>query len=216
MRTDAKTGMADGARVRDGTRTRERIGAEALALFAEKGVDGTSVRDIAQAVGVAEGALYRHFRSKDEIAREIFLTHYAALAQDVLTLGRAAEPLPDRIGALVRRFTTLFDENPALFAFLLINQHRHLGTVPAAPEANPVAALSLVLAEAMAGGEIGQRDPELLAALALGLVVQPAVFRIYGRLDGPLGALAAVITEAALAVLQAGPAGAASGPPPPA
>jgi AcrR family transcriptional regulator len=206
-RTRAPSGprATHGGRTRDGTRTRERICAEALALFAAKGVDGTSVRDIAQAVGVAEGALYRHFRSKDDIAREIFLTHYAALAQDVLALGRSAEPVAERIGALVRRFTTLFDESPALFAFLLVNQHRHLGTVPAAPEANPVAAIGLVLAEAMARGEIGDGDPTLLAAMALGLVVQPAVFRIYGRLQGPLGALAPMITDAALAVVRAGP-----------
>lgn len=199
--------------MRDGSRTRERIGAEALALFAEKGVDGTSVRDIAQAVGVAEGALYRHFRSKDEIAREIFLTHYAALAQDVLALGRTQEPFPARIGALVRRFTGLFDESPALFAFLLVNQHRHLGTVPAEPEANPVAAIGLILSEAMERGEIAPGHPALLAAMALGLVVQPAVFRIYGRLQGPLDALAPAITEAALAVLRVAPGPGGSRPP---
>jgi AcrR family transcriptional regulator len=194
--------------MRRGSQTRERIVTEALALFAERGVDGTSVRDIAQAVGVAEGALYRHFRSKDEIAREIFTTRYSALAGDVLALGRSGQPIADRIAALVRRFTDLFDDDPALFAFLLINQHRHLGTVPAAPEANPVAALGLVLSEAMARGEIAAGDPVLLSAMALGLVVQPAVFRIYGRLEGPMAEAAPAIIAAAQAVLRPAPASA--------
>jgi AcrR family transcriptional regulator len=44
-------------------KTREDILSAALDLFAEQGFAGTSVRQIAQAVGVAESALYYHFRS---------------------------------------------------------------------------------------------------------------------------------------------------------
>ena len=59
--------------MRDGTRTRARIETEALRLFATKGIDATSVRDIAGAVGVAEGALYRHFPGKGTLSRTLFL-----------------------------------------------------------------------------------------------------------------------------------------------
>jgi AcrR family transcriptional regulator len=191
--------------MRDGARTRDRILTESLALFAQRGIDGASVRDIAQAVGVAEGALYRHFRSKDEIAREIFLDNYAALAADVLAIAARPEPFEQRLAGLVARFARLFDENQALFAFLLINQHRHLGEVDTAPDRNPVAAVSAVLAQAMERGEIARGDPDLAAAMALGLVVQPAVFHLYGRLSGPLADRVPAIARAALAVL-AGPA----------
>ena len=189
--------------MRDGARTRERILSESLLLFAERGVDGTSVRDIAHAVGVAEGALYRHFRSKDEIARALFVDRYGALAREVLAIAHAEADFADRLGALVARFTMLFDTEPSLFAFLLINQHRHLGTVPAAADENPVAALREVFATAMARGELPAGDPDLAAAMALGLVVQPAVFHLYGRISGPLAARAPTITAAALAGLQA-------------
>lgn len=47
--------------------TRAEILAAALDLFAEKGFHGTSVRDIARAVGVRESALYNHFENKDAI-----------------------------------------------------------------------------------------------------------------------------------------------------
>ncbi|WP_460448075.1 TetR/AcrR family transcriptional regulator [Alsobacter sp. SYSU BS001988] len=188
--------------MRDGAKTRERICAEALALFARKGVDGSTVRDIAQAVGVSEGALYRHFRSKEDIAREIFATRYAALARDVLEIGMSRDGLEARIGALARRFTGLFDEEPALFAFLLVNQHQHLGEVSGAAAENPVEALRAVFAEAMARREIAPGDADLLAAMALGLVVQPAVFRIYGRLTGSLGQHAPQITRALMATLR--------------
>jgi AcrR family transcriptional regulator len=41
-------------------------------LFAEKGYDRTSIRDIAKAVGITESAVYRHYESKDAILEAIF------------------------------------------------------------------------------------------------------------------------------------------------
>lgn len=43
----------------------------AAALFAQRGVAGTSVREIADTVGILSGSLYHHFASKDEIVDEI-------------------------------------------------------------------------------------------------------------------------------------------------
>lgn len=40
----------------------------ALELFAAKGFDGTSTREIAQAAGVAEGLIFHHFDSKESLA----------------------------------------------------------------------------------------------------------------------------------------------------
>jgi AcrR family transcriptional regulator len=49
--------------------TRERILDAALALFVERGFDGTTISDIERAVGLAAGtgSFYRHFRSKDDV-----------------------------------------------------------------------------------------------------------------------------------------------------
>ncbi len=57
--------------------TREKILCTALRLFAEKGYEAVSVRDIAEALGVTKGALYRHYRSK----RDIFDSILARMAQ---------------------------------------------------------------------------------------------------------------------------------------
>jgi AcrR family transcriptional regulator len=193
--------------MRDGSRTRARIQTEAVKLFAQKGIDATSVRDIAQAAGVAEGALYRHYPSKDALARDVFLDHYAALAVDVLAIGIGEAPLELRVAALVQHFVTLFDENQALFTFILVDQHRHLRDVPAAPEANVVEAVKLIFVRAMEAGEIPTGDAELITALTLGAVVQPATFRLYGRLGGrlgePLSAHVSAITRAVLAIAGA-------------
>lgn len=51
--------------------TRERILQTALALFAEKGYAGTSMSDIAGALGLSKAALYRHYESKQAILDRI-------------------------------------------------------------------------------------------------------------------------------------------------
>jgi AcrR family transcriptional regulator len=47
--------------------TRQRILDVALDLFTEQGFDGTSLRQIAEQLGVTKAALYYHFESKDDI-----------------------------------------------------------------------------------------------------------------------------------------------------
>ncbi len=47
--------------------TKEIILFESLKLFADKGYDGVTVRDIAAEVGIKQSSLYKHFSSKQEI-----------------------------------------------------------------------------------------------------------------------------------------------------
>lgn len=47
--------------------TKEIILFESLKLFADKGYDGVTVRDIAAEVGIKQSSLYKHYKSKQEI-----------------------------------------------------------------------------------------------------------------------------------------------------
>ena len=51
--------------------TKERILDEALKLFAQRGYMGTSMNDIADRLEVTKAALYKHYKSKQEILDSI-------------------------------------------------------------------------------------------------------------------------------------------------
>ena len=51
--------------------TKKKILEVSLALFAQKGFDGVSVREIAKEVGVRESALYKHYKNKEDILDKI-------------------------------------------------------------------------------------------------------------------------------------------------
>lgn len=54
------------------TSTREKILSESLDLFSKKGYHGTSMREIAKAVGIKGSSIYNHFSGKEEIFSELF------------------------------------------------------------------------------------------------------------------------------------------------
>ncbi|MBI4717476.1 MAG: TetR/AcrR family transcriptional regulator [Planctomycetes bacterium] len=73
---------------------REELLAAAEKLFAERGFQATSVRDIAEALDIQAGSLYAHIASKDDLLWEIlcaaaerfFAAVEAIVAQDLVTL----------------------------------------------------------------------------------------------------------------------------------
>ncbi|MEH1965114.1 TetR/AcrR family transcriptional regulator [Nostoc sp.] len=65
--------------------TRTRILQAAQRLFASQGFDGTTTRDLAQAAGVAEGTLFRHFPNKKAILVEVATSGWVEILTDLLT-----------------------------------------------------------------------------------------------------------------------------------
>lgn len=64
---------------------RIRILQAAQRLFASQGFDGTTTRDLAQAAGVAEGTLFRHFSNKKAILVEVATQGWVEILTDLLT-----------------------------------------------------------------------------------------------------------------------------------
>lgn len=184
------------------THAKASVERAALELFAANGIDGVSIGEIAAAAGVSQGALYRHYPSKGDLAWSLFSSAYLRAGAD---LDRIRGEFPDfaaRTAAMVGHFCALFDSDPALFRFMLIEQHGLLPRVR--PEQRtPVAAIADAVADAVATGEIAPVDPNAAAAIIIGIVLQSAVFHIYGRLHGSLAGRAPGLARAALAAVAA-------------
>jgi len=176
-----------------------RIESAALRLFVQKGVAETSIRDIAAAAGVSDGALYRHFTSKDEMVRAMFAARYAELAQVLAALADGGG-FAARLTALIHGLCALHDRTPDHFNFMLVVQHEQLPRYDNRA-GSPVDALRRLITDAIAAGELPAQDPDVATAIVLGIVVQPATLKFYGRIMRPMGELAPTLAAACLRAL---------------
>ena len=180
--------------------TKARVERAALTLFVARGVAETTTREIAMAASIAEGTIYRYFPSKEQLALDIFLGHHRALAEALAEAQRPVTGLRDKIEAIVRCYCDWADRDWSLFAYHLLTQHLFLALVPDGTP-NPVDVVREIIVSAMTAGEIPQRDPDLAAASAIGTVMQPATYKVYGRFEGPLSDHVRFFADAAWAVL---------------
>src|SRR6266852_3340881 len=81
-----------------------RIKHATLELFATKALDGVSITDIAAAAGVSQGALYRHYASKEELAWTLFSTAYMRTGADLDAIRVSRSGIEARVTAMVAHF----------------------------------------------------------------------------------------------------------------
>ncbi|WP_043617085.1 TetR/AcrR family transcriptional regulator [Nonomuraea candida] len=83
--------------------TRSRIQEVALRLFAEQGYEATSLREIAEELGVTKAALYYHFKTKDDIVASLVDKRLAEL-DALLAWARERPRTPQTRGELLDRY----------------------------------------------------------------------------------------------------------------
>ncbi|SDI38419.1 TetR/AcrR family transcriptional regulator [Nonomuraea jiangxiensis] len=87
--------------------TRARIQEIALRLFTEQGYEATSLREIAEELGVTKAALYYHFKTKDDIVTSLVDLRVAEL-EKLLEWARSQEKNAEMRRELVRRYAEQF------------------------------------------------------------------------------------------------------------
>ncbi len=174
---------------------RARVETAAISLFAEKGVVGASVAEIASAAGVSQGYLYRHWKDKDEMAFDLFARLYLTLRDRFQAAAEADQTTRGQIAAMIREGCRVHDEDPAGFRFLLTTQHQHLGRLPGGTR-TMVDVVRGVIAKGIAKGEIGLTDEAAATAVVFGIFLQAATFDLYGDLGRSLGETAEVLAAA--------------------
>jgi len=181
---------------------RAKVERAAIELFAASGVDGASIGEVAARAGVSQGALYRHYRSKEDLASTLFATAYLRTGAELGEIRSRERDFRTRVAAMVGHFCALFDRDPALFRFMLIAQHNLLPRLGPG-QRTPVDEVAETVEAAVRAGEIAPVDTLAATAAILGVILQTAVFHIYGRLAGALSPRAAGLTRAAIAAVEA-------------
>jgi AcrR family transcriptional regulator len=93
-----------GKRQQNKERTKERILEAALQLFREKGLEGTTTKEISKKAGIAEGTLFNYFKTKEDLALYFFQKETDSLIAWFRGEARLQKaPLPEQLFAILHR-----------------------------------------------------------------------------------------------------------------
>ncbi len=168
------------------TDTRGRVIAAATVAFADRGVAGTSLDDLARTLGVTKQTILYHFRSKDGLVSAVFANGAGEL--EAVLVEASAQSLPgwDRIETVVRSAFGLAVARPELLG--LLRELSRLGP----DHSQPVLAVLQPLVDAavgeleagMADGRFRRSDPRLVLvsayAAVTGVVTDGEILRAVG------------------------------------
>jgi AcrR family transcriptional regulator len=103
--------------------TRAKLQQVALELFAEHGYEATSLREIAERLGVTKAALYYHFKSKDEIIASL-MADQLAMVEQLIEWTRTQPRTVETRREFVRRYSAALHErdHQMLMRFIERNQ----------------------------------------------------------------------------------------------
>jgi AcrR family transcriptional regulator len=151
---------------------REAILAAALALFAERGFDGTSVPLVAKEAGVGAGTIYRYFESKEALVNALYRKWKTVLMGALLDgFDFDGEPR-EQFHELWARLARFVHEHPRAFAFLELHHHQpYLDEESLALEERSLMPVFHFLEQTRARGVTRDAPSEALIAMVWGAFV---------------------------------------------
>ena len=158
----------------------------ALKLFVDKGIDGTTIRDIAQEAEVGEGTLYRHFKSKEELAWQLFYQNLQRFTLEVRQqVDEASGDCRSKIRAAVNAYLEFAEKNPLLFSYLLLIEHTELkkflyGVL------RPKDIVVQLVEKGKNEGSFRQMDSQLAGAMLVGMILRVVMFKREGLITAEL------------------------------
>jgi len=168
---------------------RDRILHAAFDLFARRGYEAVSTREIAKAAEVGAASMFKHFPTLDALGREVYRVALAPLQKAVAELA-ARDPAPtpgEAAAAVVDLLYRAYDERPRALALLVFPPHDF--TPWEIDRKNPDSVRAIV--------QRLLRADDDLAAIVWGAITGPIEDRYLHRRDGTMaehaGAHAALV-----------------------
>jgi AcrR family transcriptional regulator len=103
-RKSARRKKKPGKREKNKEQTKQRILSAALELFKEKGLEGTTTKEISKMSGIAEGTLFNYFKTKEDLALYFFQKETEDLIRWFQANARLQKaPLPEKLFGIIHR-----------------------------------------------------------------------------------------------------------------
>ena len=168
------------------------INQAAIELFARHSIYGATVKDITSKAGVTEGALYRHYKSKEEMAARLYVEKIEAL-MNVLTGVTPCTPFSRQLCQVIEALYKYYDDEPYSLVFLIRNFH----IIQTIDEQDLREYLYNFISQYVIN-LCSEVNPDiewaLLPSSISGLVLQPVIFHYYKKLPLPPLSYAETIT----------------------
>jgi AcrR family transcriptional regulator len=185
---------------------RDAVCEAALELFAEKGIEATTTREIAERAGAAEGTLYRHFSGKEALARSLYQRCADQLREHLVAASGTATAPAARLEALVRGIFAFFAERPTSCTYLLTTQRPDPGESTDEASPPPLVPFAEVLRDGIEQGRFRDVPVSLTAGWILAMVQRTVRFLKAGTLGMDEQAAIDRTVDAALRLVEhAGP-----------
>ena len=150
-------------------RTRQKVLDAARSLFAERGYEPATIRDIAKGAGMSTGAVFANFQDKAELFEAVLTEDMTRLAEVVEAAAPEGEPVRQRlVTALSAGYHSSLDQLPLFQAIVARSWFQPLAAEMRARAAtkNLLLAIGGILQDAVAKGELSQdADIRLLVEL---------------------------------------------------
>lgn len=155
---------------------RQEIIQAALACFIERGVAQTSMADIRRRSNASTGSLYHHFKSKEQLAAEVYLAGIKDYQEGFLAVLEEQRGARDGIFAVIRYHLQWVSEHPDWTRYLF--QKAHTGFVASAKDV--FAGLNAEFMERCArwlgghvvAGTVRRMPPDMYIAILLGPLME--------------------------------------------
>ncbi len=152
----------------------------ALALFAERGVENVSIKDLASEAQVAQGLIYYYFESKDALLQAVFQRHNPFPQVQAIIEKIFGMPVQEGLLQFAHDLARLMPEKRNIYRILLrelISPRTNLWTQAISSQAETVMLLGQYFQERIDAGELKQHQPSipiqmLISSFLISLVAQ--------------------------------------------
>ena len=168
------------------TTGREFILETAAKLFRQQGYKGASIRDIAQACGVTNAALYYHFKNKEDLYLAVMEYDHARAMHSVLASVDDQGDLRAKLKQLVMRYAEIMQDQRESFV-MLRRDMSHVADIPRAGKLfggmhrDFMQPLQRLIEAGQADGQLVPGDASLYALFLHGMIIALTHRRKHGR-----------------------------------